>query len=48
VRRKFHIAAGDWLDMEIVSAGIFLRAHSRQADLVEENGLFVQPKPLLR
>ena len=41
IRRQFHIVAGDWLDMEIVSDGIFLRAHSRQADLVEENGLLV-------
>jgi AbrB family looped-hinge helix DNA binding protein len=41
VRRQFHIAAGDWLDMEVVSDGIFLRAHSRQADLMEENGLLV-------
>ena len=41
VRRQFHLVAGDKLDLEIVSDGIFLRAHSRQADLVEENGLLV-------
>jgi len=41
VRRQFHLVAGDRLDMEIVPDGIFLRAHSRQADLVEENGLLV-------
>jgi len=41
VRRQFHLAAGDLLDLEIVSDGIFLRAHSRQAELVEENGLLV-------
>jgi AbrB family looped-hinge helix DNA binding protein len=41
VRRQFHLMAGDLLDLEIVSDGIFLRAHSRQADLVEENGLLV-------
>ena len=33
--------AGDLLDLEIVPDGIFLRAHSRQAALVEENGLLV-------
>ncbi len=41
VRRQFHLVAGDRLDLEIVPDGIFLRAHSRQADLVEENGLLV-------
>lgn len=41
VRRHFHLVAGDKLDLEIVSDGIFLRSHSRQADLVEENGLLV-------
>lgn len=41
VRRHFHLVAGDRLDLEIVPEGIFLRAHSRQADLVEENGLLV-------
>ncbi len=41
VRRQFHLMAGDLLDLEIVSDGIFLRAHARQADLVEENGLLV-------
>lgn len=41
VRRQFHLVAGDLLDVEIVPDGIFLRAHSRQADLVEEDGLLV-------
>jgi len=41
VRRRFHLLAGDSLDLEVVTDGIFLRAHSRQADLVEENGLLV-------
>jgi len=41
LRRQFHFVAGDLLDVEIVPDGIFLRAHSRQADLVEENGLLV-------
>ena len=41
VRRRFHLVAGDRLDMEIVPDGIYLRAHSRQADLVEEDGLLV-------
>jgi len=41
VRRRFHLVAGDSLDLEIVTDGIFLRTHSRQADLVEENGLLV-------
>jgi AbrB family looped-hinge helix DNA binding protein len=41
VRRRFHLLAGDRLDLEIVPDGIFLRAHSRKADLVEENGLLV-------
>ena len=41
VRRQFHLVAGDLLDLEIVPDGVFLRAHSRQADLVEENGLLV-------
>ena len=41
VRRQFHLIAGDRLDLEIVHDGIFLRARSRRADLVEENGLLV-------
>lgn len=41
VRRQFHLVAGDKLDLEIVSDGIFLRSHSKQAGLVEENGLLV-------
>ncbi len=41
VRRLFHLAAGDRLDLEILPDGILLRSHSRQAHLVEENGLLV-------
>jgi AbrB family looped-hinge helix DNA binding protein len=41
VRRQFHLTAGDRLDLEVVSDGIFLRSHSRQAGLVEEKGLLV-------
>lgn len=41
VRRLFHLVAGDRLDMRILPDGIFLRSHSRQANLVEENGLLV-------
>jgi len=41
VRRHFHLAAGDTLDLEIVTEGILLRSHFKQADLVEENGLLV-------
>lgn len=41
VRRQFHLIAGDRLDLEIMHDGIFLRARSRRADLVEENGLLV-------
>jgi AbrB family looped-hinge helix DNA binding protein len=41
VRRHFHMVAGDQLDLEIVPDGIFLRSRSRQAALVEDNGLLV-------
>ncbi len=41
VRRLFHLVAGDRLELEILPDGIFLKAHSRQAPLVEENGLLV-------
>jgi len=41
VRRLFHLAAGDRLDLEILPDGIFLRSRSRQAQLLEENGLLV-------
>lgn len=41
VRRQFHLAAGDLLDLEVVPEGIILRVHSRQAALVEEDGLLV-------
>jgi len=41
VRRLFHLVAGDRLDLEILPDGIFLRSHSRQAPLVEEDGLLV-------
>jgi len=41
VRRHFHLEAGDALDLEVVPDGIFLRSRSRQAGLVEENGLLV-------
>ena len=41
VRRLFHLAAGDRLALEILPDGIILRSHSRQAPLVEENGLLV-------
>jgi AbrB family looped-hinge helix DNA binding protein len=41
VRRLFHLVAGDRLDLEILPDGIFLRSRSRQAPLVEENGLLV-------
>ena len=41
VRRHFHLEAGDELELEVVPDGIFLRSRSRQASLVEENGLLV-------
>ncbi len=41
VRRQFHLVAGDRLDLKILPDGIFLGSHSRQASLVEENGLLV-------
>ena len=41
IRRQFHLLAGDRLDLEIRPDGILLRSHSRQANLVEENGLLV-------
>jgi AbrB family looped-hinge helix DNA binding protein len=41
VRRQFHLIAGDRLELEVVPDGILLRASSRQAALVEENGLLV-------
>lgn len=41
VRRHFRLLAGDSLDLEVLADGIFLRTRTRQADLVEENGLLV-------
>jgi AbrB family looped-hinge helix DNA binding protein len=41
VRRHFNLVAGDRLDLEISSEGIFLRAHTRPAGLVEDHGLLV-------
>ena len=41
IRRHFHLEAGDELELEVVPDGIFLRSRTRQAGLVEENGLLV-------
>jgi len=41
IRQLFHLVAGDRLDLEILPEGILLRSQSRQARLVEENGLLV-------
>lgn len=41
VRRHFHLEPGDRLGLEIMADGILLRSPSRQAELVEENGLLV-------
>ena len=41
VRKQFHLVAGDRLDLKILSDGIFLQIHTRQAPLVEQNGLLV-------
>ena len=41
VRRHFRLFAGDFLDLEVLADGIFLRMRSPKADLIEENGLLV-------
>lgn len=41
VRRQFHLVAGDCLELKLLPDGIFLKAHDRQAHLVENNGLLV-------
>ncbi len=41
VRRQFHLVAGERMDLTIFPDGIFLRMPSRQAGMVEENGLLV-------
>jgi len=41
VRRQFHLAAGDPLDLKITTDGIFLRPRSPPTGLIEVNGLLV-------